>query len=234
MIRPPGMARMAKSKNSGKTAERRGLDQRIVDHAMLLAAEVGWDRLRLRRVAGDLGISQAELQACYRDLDAVADAWFVRAQRAMLAPFEAGFADLPARERIYLVMMRWFEANAEHRAVVGQMLRTKLYPSHPHHWVPLVFNLSRLIQWLREAARLDASGTRRQVEEVGLTLLFLATLSAWLGDESPRPERTRHGLRRRLALADRALARAGPRRRAATPGPAPKSARRRARPTPEH
>ena len=147
---------MAKPKNSAKTVERRGLDRRIVDQTMALAADVGWDHLRLRRVAGDLGVSLAELQACHRDLDAVADAWFVRAQQAMLEPFEADFADLPARERVFLVMMRWFEANVEHRVVVGQMLRTKLYPSHPHHWVPLVFNLSRLIQWLREATRLDA------------------------------------------------------------------------------
>jgi hypothetical protein len=117
-----------------------------------------------------------------------------------------GFADLPARERVYLVMVRWFESQRDQRAVVGQMLSAKLYPSHPHHWVPAIFHLSRLIQWVRDAASLDAPGRRRQVEEVGLTLLFLATLRVWLRDETDDLAATRRFLRRRLKEADRLLA----------------------------
>ncbi len=221
---------------AGPKTARRDLEHRIVDHAVALAAEVGWDRLRLRRVADDLGISLAELRAHYRDLDAVADAWFARALARMLAPAEAGFADLPARERVYLVMMRWFDAHRDERVIVGQMLNTKLYPSHPHHWVPMIFSLSRVIQWVREAARLDAPGRWRQVEEVGLTLLFLATLGVWLRDESADQETTRRFLRRRLAMADRllALAARAPVAREAAPateaaGPAPTRKRRGAR-----
>ncbi|MFQ5775756.1 MAG: hypothetical protein ACE5GS_14640 [Kiloniellaceae bacterium] len=183
------------------------LDARIVDAAVELAEEVGWDAVRLRRVAERLGIPLTEVLAHYRDLDAVADAWFRRAWAAMLTPPPPGFAALPARERIYQVMMLWFDALAARRRVTGEMLRTKLYPSHPHHWVPLVFNLSRSIHWLREAALLDATGRRRQMEEVGLTALFLATLARWLRDDSPGQERTREALRRRLDTADRMMAR---------------------------
>ena len=209
----------AKDQKAKGAATARGgdLDQRIVDRSVALAVEVGWEQVRLRRVAEDLGISLAELLTHYPDLDAVADAWFRRPLAAMLGPTEAGFADLPARERVYLVMMRWFEAQRDERVVVGQMLSTKLYPSHPHHWVPMIFNLSRLIQWVREAARLDAPGQRRQVEEVGLTLLFLVTLRVWLGDDSEHLEATRRFLRRRLSQADRLLAAlARPRGRPAT------------------
>ena len=191
--------------NSGENLPGADLEARIVDAAMELAGEVGWDNVRLRRVAETLGISMAELRASCRDLDAVADAWFARPLAAMLEAREAAFADLPARERVYLTMMRWFEYNTTHRVLVGQMLGTKLYPSHPHHWVPMIFNLSRLIQWLREAASLDAPGRRRQVEEVGLTLLFLAALRVWLKDESPGQEATSGFLRRRLDEADRFL-----------------------------
>jgi len=211
---PGSRARKAKSAATAKGGD---LDQRIVDRTVELAAEAGWEGVRLRRVAGDLGIPLSQLLIHFRDLDAVADAWFVRPLAAMLAPPEAGFADLPARERVYLVMMRWFEAQRAERAVVGQMLSAKLYPSHPHHWVPMVFSLSRLIQWMREAARLDAPGRRRQVEEVGLTLLFLATLRVWLRDETADLATTRRFLRRRLAAADRLLADLPrPRRRATT------------------
>ena len=200
---PSGKGQKAKGAAAGKGGD---LDQRIVDRSVALAAEVGWDQVRLRRVAEDLGITLPEVLTHYRDLDAVADAWFRRPLAAMLSETEAGFIDLPARERVYLVMMRWFEAQHDERVVVGQMLDTKLYPSHPHHWVPMIFNLSRLIQWVREAARLDAPGQRRQVEEVGLTLLFLVTLRVWLKDESDGLLTTRQFLRRRLGEADRLLA----------------------------
>jgi len=213
---PSGKAEKAKrapTAKTNKTAKGGDLNQQIVDRALGLAAEVGWEGVRMRRVAGDLGITLPELRSRYRDLDAIADAWFRRALDAMLAireggekKGEAGLADLPARERVYLTMVRWFEAQRDQRAVVGQMLATKLYPSHPHHWVPMIFHLSRLIQWLRDAAGLDAGGKRRQVEEVGLTLLFLVTLRVWLGDETEDMSVTRRFLRLRLNEADTLLA----------------------------
>ena len=89
--------------------------------------------------------------------------------------------------------------------MLGQILRAKLYPSHPHHWVPLIFNLSREVHWLRAAARLNATGRQRQMEEIGLSALFLATLGRWLRDESEGQAHTRGALRRRLALADRMM-----------------------------
>ncbi len=180
---------------------------RIVDTAVDLAEESGWGGVRLHNVANRLKISPAELQTHYRDLDAVADAWFARAMDTMLAPPPRKFSAEPAEARLFLLLMRWFDALAPHRKVTGQMLREKLYPSHPHHWVPMIFNLSRTIQWLRDAAALDAEGRRRQIEEVGLTALFLATLTVWLNDETRDQERTRAFLRRRLARADRAMVR---------------------------
>ena len=190
-----------------KHAAEAGLGQRIVDGALDLAEEVGWDRLRLRVVAARLDVPLAEVLVHYRDLDAVADAWFRRAWSAMLAAPPEGFAALPARERLHLAMMRWFDALAPHREVTGQILAAKLYPAHPHHWMPLVFNLSRSIHWLRDVALLDAVGRRRQMEEVGLSALFLMTLAVWLRDETPGQARTRDVLRRRLADADRAMVR---------------------------
>ncbi len=180
---------------------------RILDTALDLAEEAGWAPLRLSDLAPRLELPLSEVLAHYRDKDALADAWFGRALAAMLAAPPKGFADQPPPERLHLLLMRWFDALAPHRAVTGQMLREKLYPSHPHHWVPMIFNLSRTVQWWRDAARLEAHGRRRQLEEVGLTALFLATLRVWLNDESENQTRTRDSLQRRLARADRAMGR---------------------------
>ncbi len=178
----------------------------LLEAALLRAEEEGWGSLRLRELAADLGVPLSEVLAHYRDADAIADAWFRQALAAMLAPPPADFAALPAPERLRIVMLRWFDALAPHRRVTGEMLAGKLYPSHPHHWVPMIFNLSRTIHWLRDAAGLDAGGRRRQIEEVGLTALFLATLRDWLRDETPGQERTRARLARRLADSDRLMA----------------------------
>ncbi len=194
---------------AGKTRRKTAapLDDRILEAALDLAEETGWDNVRLHDIADRLGISMADLLLHFRDLDGVADARFAKAWRAMLAPPPEGFDALPARERLFLLMMRWFDALAPRREVTAQMIRTKLYPSHPHHWVPMIFNLSRTVQWWRDAAGLKARGRRRQLEEVGLTALLLATLRVWLNDESENQTRTRDSLRHRLARADRALAR---------------------------
>lgn len=176
---------------------------RILDTAMAMAAQTGWHDLRLRQVAERLGLPLATVLDHYRDADAIADAWFARALRAMLdAPEPPGFAAQPPSARAQMVLMRWFDAQVAHRAVAGQMLREKLWPSHPHHWVPMVFSLSRLMHWVREAAHLDQGGLRRQAEEVGLTAAFLATLPVWLGDRSTRQMRTRQALTRRLRFLD--------------------------------
>ena len=203
---------MAASKR--KTAPRdEELAARIVDTAIAMAEEEGWDNVRLRRVADALGITLAELDRHFRDLDAVADAWFARARAAMLAPLEPEFAGLAARERLKILIWRWFDALAPHRGVTVQMLRTKMWPYHPHHYVPMIFNLSRTIQWLRDAAGLDAGGRRRQIEEIGLTGLFVATLAVWSRDETLGQERTRRFLDRRLARADMLMTVACRRRR---------------------
>ncbi len=186
------------------------LEDRIVDEAIALAEEVGWGGVRLRVVAGRLGVKLTDVAALYRDLDAVANAWFGRATAAMLAPPPRRFAKLPAEHRLHLVMMRWFDALSGHKRVTGEMLAAKMHLPHPHHWLPMVFDLSRTVQWLRDATGLDAGGRRRQLEEIGLTALFVATLRTWLRDDSPNQEMTREWLARRLARADALMARLWP------------------------
>ncbi len=194
-------------------AQRRRRADRIVDSALDLAEEVGWHDVRLRLVAERLGIPGAEVRKHFRDLDAVADAWIARADAAMLGRPAAGFAELPAKERLFQVITRWLDALAGHREVTGQIFSAKLYPVHVHHNVALVMWVSRTVQWIRDAAMLDAGGRRKQIEEIGLTALFVATLRRWVRDDSPGQVRTREVLARRLDAADRAMARLWPRER---------------------
>jgi AcrR family transcriptional regulator len=181
--------------------------EQIVDASLELAAAAGWDNLRLYQVADRLGLPLKVVRAEFRDRDAIADAWFARALDQMLAAPEGELAGQPPPERLLRVMMRWFAALRSHHRVTGEMLRVKLYPGHPQHWVPLAFDLSRLIHWFLDAALIASTGYRRQLAEIGLTALFLKTLGGWLRDPDGDLERVRAQLGRDLQRADRWLAR---------------------------
>ena len=184
-------------------ARKPNLEQRIVDAALDLAEEVGWEGLRLRRVAEHLHVPLAEVLSHYRDLDAVADAWLARADDAMLAVGErVDLAEAPAPDRIAAALTAWFTALSGRRRMLGSILSYKLQPSHIHLQAALVVATSRRVQWLREAARLDAMGRRKSVEETGLTLLFAATVLRWLNDSSENFERTRAFIAHSLKRAD--------------------------------
>jgi len=179
----------------GLTAEKAAaaVDRRVVEVALAIAAERGWDQVRLHAIAERAGLSLAELGDRYRDVDAVANAWFRAARRAMLAVPAEELEGLPADGRIALVLGRWLDHLAPRRGVAGEILRLKLHPSHPHHWVPLVLGLSRLVHDVLDAARVEGAGRRRQAQEVGLTVIVLAVSRDWLRDGSPGQQRTRSG-----------------------------------------
>ena len=189
------------------TKAKTGVQDRILTAALAIAGEEGWASAGLSAGAARAKVPMSELRRHFRDTDAIADAWFRVGLDAMLAPPPRGFSRRPAAARLEILMRRWFDALAPHRRVTAEMLSAKLWIFHPHHYVPMVFNLSRLIQWLRDLAGRDAVGRRKQIEETGLTALFLATLAVWCRDDTENQERTRAFLKRRLAQADGLMAR---------------------------
>ena len=117
----------------------------VVEAALARASEVGWEQVRLHAVAERTGLGLPEIGRHFRDLDAVANAWFAQARQAMLAAAAEELSGREADERILVVFGRWLAHLAPHREVARQILRYKLHPPHLHHWVPLVFDLSRLV-----------------------------------------------------------------------------------------
>ncbi|MCG6657302.1 TetR/AcrR family transcriptional regulator [Halomonas campisalis] len=187
--------------HDSSTSESSAFADRVVDEAVRQAEAQGWEAVRLTEVASALELPMSAVLGEFRDLDAVANAWFLRGWRAMLAEKPATFSDWSPRSRIEHCLLAWLDTFAAHRRVTVQMLRTKAHLPHLHTWVPMAFDLSRTVQWLREAAQLEARyGTRRaQLEEIALTGLFLATLAVWARDDSEGQRKTRQFIERRLA-----------------------------------
>jgi AcrR family transcriptional regulator len=192
------------------------IEQRVVDAALALATEVGWEQVRLSTIADRIQLPLAEIGRHFRDVDAIANAWFARARLAMLALPAEELAGRPADERIAQALGAWLDSLAPYRRVAAEILRYKLYPSHLHHWVPLIFDLSRLVHDLLDVAWVPGSGRLRQIQEIGLTAITLVTLAEWLQDGSPGQERSKRCLQRRLTRAGR-LARCIPATKRASP-----------------
>lgn len=177
---------------------------RIVDAAVTLADGRSWEAVRLHDVAVALGVTLDEIRQHFREKEDIVDAWFDRADAAMLRATEApGFLDLTPRERIRRLIMTWLGALSINRKVTRQMIYGKLEPGHLHIQIPGLMRVSRTVQWIREAAQRDATYVRRALEETGLTTIYLATFFHWMNDASPDSIRTERFLDACLSLAER-------------------------------
>lgn len=171
----------------------------ILDSALQLADVCGWERLRLFDVAADLNIGLHSIAAHYRDKDQLVEAWFDRADQALLV--RATTADLlplePAK-RLEELLIAWLDSLAAHRAVTAQMLLYKLEPGHLHLQVLGLLRISRTVQWWREAAQRETLHLRRIAEESLLSGVYLRCFIHWLRHPEEDPSDFRALLRRQL------------------------------------
>jgi ubiquinone biosynthesis protein COQ9 len=179
------------------------LREAIVDTALELGEPLGWDAVHLHEIAQALGIGLADIAERFAHKDAIAEAWFDRADQALLAaPSSPGWQQLDPRERLHAAVFAWLDALAPHRRLSGQMLRYKLQPEHLHLQALGAVRVSRTVQTIREVAGLKSAGWRREAEEAALTAMYLSTLLSWLRDDSADAAASRDFLRRWLARAD--------------------------------
>lgn len=180
------------------------LANKIVDSALELAEQGSWEAVRLHDIAAALGIELNDIRRHFREKEEIVEAWFDRADRAMLNAAKApDFAALATRQRLHHLIFAWLGALDTHKRVTREMIYNKLEPGHLHVQIPGLLRVSRTVQWLREAAGRDATFVRRAFEETGLTTIYLLTFACWLHDDSPGAQRSRHFLEQRLREAER-------------------------------
>lgn len=178
-----------------------GLHDLILDTALEQAEASSWEQLHLHDVASALHISLDDIRQRFPQKDDLVEAWFDRADRAMLAgEHAAGLPGHPLHERLHRVIWNWLSALAPHRGLTRQMLAYKLEPGHVHLQALGVMRISRTVQWFREAASQDSTGLQRICDETALTSIYLATFTRWLFDDSENSNRSR-------AFLDKALRR---------------------------
>lgn len=176
----------------------------ILDKALELAEIKSWEKVRLHDIASDLDISLGSIHQYYSQKDDLVEAWYDRADRAMLDfahNEQMNSHDMPTRYTG--IIMSWLKALSEHRKISGDMLLYKLEPGHFHLQVLGLLRISRTVQWFIEAADSHTTHLTRITEEIALTSIFLASFSYWLNDNSPDSTNTKQFLNMRLLQLDK-------------------------------
>src|ERR1700731_565283 len=93
---------------------------RIVDAALRLAAERGWQRVSLADIAAAAKLSVLDVHAVFASKTAILAAFHRRVDAAMLAAAEGDAEERP-RDRVFDMVMRRFDALAPHKAAIAAM-----------------------------------------------------------------------------------------------------------------
>lgn len=191
------MARKPESPQSPPVASDR---EKIIAAFMALLAERRFDEIGFPQVAQRADVPLARCRAAFPSLFAVLAAQMEATDRLVLEGQDADMAGEPARERLFDVLMRRFEALAPHKAAVRSLARSAR--RNP----PLALALNGLAlrsqAWMLNAADISTSGLTGALRAQGMACLYADVLRVWIDDDDP-------GLARTMAALDRALERGG-------------------------
>jgi AcrR family transcriptional regulator len=153
-----------------------------VDAALALAADRSWADISLAEIAEEADLKLSEIYPVYPNKGAILAAFARRIDAEVLSEDMEGLEDSPARDRLFDVMMRRFDALEPHREAVGNILADAW--AEPVSSLGGLPQLSRSMAWMLEAARIPTDGWRGLLRVQGLVAIYLATLRVWLRDDS--------------------------------------------------
>jgi AcrR family transcriptional regulator len=148
--------------------------------ALDLAAERGWRGLSLGEVAARAGLPLTELVQHFPAKSALLDAYFREIDSHMLAAGPE--LDGPARDRLFEVLMRRFEAMAPRRATLAAIVRAG--GGDPVGLARGAIRLAHSMALALETAGLSSSGLGGVVRIKGLAGAYLYAARAFLDDDS--------------------------------------------------
>lgn len=189
----------------------------IIDAALSLAAESGWRGLSLAEIAERAQVPLAELVEHFPSRAAILDAFSQRVDRRML---EGGTEPGEhTRDRLFDVIMRRFDAMAEHRQALSVILRQ----STDDPWA-LLCGGRRFVKSMAlvlETAGLSAAGLDGLARIKGVSLVYLYAFKSFLDDDSADHSRTMAALDKALRRAERLWTMLSWRRAPASPSATP-------------
>jgi len=174
----------------------------VLDVFLGLVAERGFAEVTLQDVAAATGLGLADLYRLYPDKVALLGAFIARVDAAVLAGTSRQIdPEETARDRLFDVMMRRYDALKPHRAALAAFRRAIL--RDPLLALALGPALRRSMAAMLEAAGLASDGIAGAVRQNGLLAIHHAVLRVFDRDETVDLSKTMAALDGRLKTAER-------------------------------
>jgi AcrR family transcriptional regulator len=193
------MAKKAETKKAGpkkSPPKRADVPTKIIEAAMKLAAEEGWRDLSLARIADAAKLPLSKVYPEFPSKQSILDAFSRRVDAQVLAEEEPDAREGSARDRLFDVLMRRFDALASYREALGNIVCDQA--RDPVSALCGLGRLRRSMACMLEAADLSSGGLRGLLRAKALSAAYLAALRVWLRDDSPDMARTMAALDRQL------------------------------------
>jgi AcrR family transcriptional regulator len=189
--------------------------QAIIDALMDLASKRSWSSIEIKDVAQAANVSLAEFRDLFPSKGAVLGALSRRIDREVLEGTTEDLAGEPARERVFDVMMRRFDALAPYKEALRRISTDLRYdPVSLAALNQVSLNSQR---FMLAAAGISTEGPLGALKLQGAVLVWANTLRTWLDDDDPTLARTMARLDRELRRGERILEQAEDVRRLTAP-----------------
>ena len=204
MARKPGGASTKRSRKAPPPKPRakgraRDPRKRILAAALDLAAARGWRDLTLAAVAAEADVSLAQMLDSFPSKPALVRGLLADIDARVLAGGEAD-GEASARDRLFDVLMRRFDALQPHRPGVAAIVTgSTLDPAFAACVLPRFMGS---MAWMLEAADVAPGGAAGLARTKGLALIYVCAFRVWLDDDTPDMARTMVALDRGLARAE--------------------------------
>ncbi|WP_291296654.1 helix-turn-helix domain-containing protein [Elioraea sp.] len=172
-------------------------DREITAALLDVAGRDGWGETTMAAIAAEAGVGLGPLRARFPSREAILLRFGTVVDTAVVAQGATGET---AREKLFDVLMRRFDALQPHRA--GVLAVARALPSDPCLLAVGAPAAVRSMAWMLEAAGIPAAGITGQLRAKALLALWLAAFRAWAKDENPDMGATMAALDRLLDRAE--------------------------------
>jgi AcrR family transcriptional regulator len=177
--------------------------QVIVDALMDLAEKRAWREIEINDVAQAAHVSLAEFRDLFPSKGAVLGALSRQIDRQVLEGTTEDLAGEPARERVFDVMMRRFDALAPYKEALRRIFRDLQYD--PLSLAALNQVSLNSMRFMLAAAGINTEGPLGGLKLQGAVLVYSNTMRTWFEDDDPTLARTMARLDRELRRSERIL-----------------------------
>lgn len=187
----------------------------IIDALMKLAATRAWSEIEITDIAQEAGVTLAEFRDLFPSKGAVLGGLSRLIDRKVLEETTNDLAGEPARERIFDVIMRRFDALEPYKEALRRISRDIRYD------LPSMAALHQVavnsMRFMLAAADIGTEGPLGTLKLQGAVLVYSNTMRTWLDDDDPALAKTMARLDRELRRGERVMEGAGDLRRLTAP-----------------